>query len=205
MNVRIDRRGGIFYIYKNYKVKGQSFDYVAQVAAGWRWAWKEDELTVYDNQKREAGYLYFKRRIFRPSSFYFHLKDGDRQMMIEPAEAKSFRDFIFDFEYDGASYKFSTHRAHHKSLFRNGTQVAAFDKQFFHFLNRDTYVIFSEDDVPLVMLVCLSLFDQLNKEDDSTFTIDLGNILGSNPPDKGQWKPSSMKHPLARRNRRPRN
>ncbi|MBS1635172.1 MAG: hypothetical protein JST26_04560 [Bacteroidetes bacterium] len=190
MTIQIDQRGGIFYVYKNYKTKGQPFDYVCQVATGWRWAWAGDELTIYDTQKNEVGYLYFKRRVFQKSEFYFHFKQNDKTIKIEPTILKSFKDWVFKFQLEGNEYIFSTHKSHYKSLFKNGQQVAQFDKNYFHFFNRDTFIILANDDIDVLLLIILATFNSLNDTNDgATFNIDLGNIFGSTPPEEGKWKP----------------
>lgn len=191
MTIQIDQRGGLFYVYKDYRTKDQPFDYFCQGNTGWRWAWDGDELTIYDNQKKEVGYLYFKRRIFRPSEFYFHFKLSDKTVRIETRPVKSWKDWVFEFDYEGKLYRFSTHRHHAKSLFVDGRQVAMFDKKYFHFFQRDTYMIYADNNINPIMLICLATFNGISgTADNTTINIDLGNLIGSRPPEDGKWRPT---------------
>ena len=190
MTIQIDQRGGLFYVYKDFKSKGQEFDYVCQVRGGWQWAWTADELTIYDKQKNEVGYLYFKRRLFRKSDFHFHFKQNTKTIRIEPITIKSFKDWIFDFQLDKDNYRFSTHKNHYKSLFKDGRQVAQFNKDYFHFFNRDSLNIIADDNIDILLLVILATFNYLNDTNGgATFNVDFGNITGSTPPSDGKWRP----------------
>jgi hypothetical protein len=190
MTIHIDQCGGLFYVYKNLKTKEQPFDYFCQGNTGWQWAWDGDELTIYESSKKEIGYIYFKRRIFKPSEFNFHFKIDGKTTIVEPRLIRNFKDWVFEFEIDGRQYKFSTHRHHAKSLFIDGKQVAAFDKDYFHFFQRDTYTIYADNDVNIIILICLATFDGISgTADNATVNIDLGNLLGSKPPEDGKWRP----------------
>jgi hypothetical protein len=191
MTIQIDKRGGHFYVYKNYKTKGQEFDYVCKVPTGWRWGWAGDELTIFDKQNNEVGHLYFKRRLFQKSDFNFYIKKDNSTIQIEPTEIRSFRDLIFEFEFQGDTYRFSTHKSHYKSLFKNGHQVAQFDKDYFHFFNRDSFIIYANNDIDITLLIILATFDKLNDiYEGEALTLDLGNVFGSKPPSDGKWRPT---------------
>ena len=147
-------------------------------------------MIIYDKQKNEIGYLYFKQRLFRKSELYFHFKQNNNTLRIQPVIIKSFKDWIIEFQLDKENYRFSTHKNHFKSLFKNGRQVAQFDKGYFHFFNRDSFNIIADDNIVILLLVVLATFNYLKDTNGGeTFNMDFGNVLGSIPPQEGKWQP----------------
>ena len=68
--------------------------------------------------------------------------------------------------------------------------MAQFNKDYFHFFNRDTLNIIADDNIDILLLMILATFNYLNDTNGgATFNIDFGSITGSTPPSDGKWRP----------------
>jgi len=120
----------------------------------------------------------------------------------------------YDFEYpDGRVYQFRNtsfwkityqcvagsdvydiygHRGRKHSIFKNGQQIAFWDKEAVTWFEGDNYTIIANNncDETVVIAFCLSIDNYASKNHDETVTVDWGNLgLRSVKFDK-DWRPS---------------
>jgi len=96
--------------------------------------------------------------------------------------------------YENANrYDYYLHRGHKKSLLKNEKQVAAYDKKYFHLFERDIFYITANDDEPIELIIFFELaFNMGGHNDESTMTLDMGNIgLGTKSLDQN-WHPKKL-------------
>jgi len=89
------------------------------------------------------------------------------------------------------SYRLYQHKGLRYSIFHNDRQVAAFQKNRIVFLNGNRYELRMDHDADLVLILCMVLTlnsSEQSGDDNSTITIDFGNIFEERPFDFS-WEP----------------
>ncbi|HTE00815.1 MAG TPA: hypothetical protein VK668_16095 [Mucilaginibacter sp.] len=89
-------------------------------------------------------------------------------------------------------YEINGHRGRKHSVFKNGTQVAWWDKDAVSWFEGDNYAIIADDDADREMLIafCLLLDNYASNDHNETVTIDFGNIGFGSKKFDANWRPS---------------
>ena len=192
MTITINQNGATYSIYKDLQTKEQEPDFTAKdTSSGWIWDGKE--ANIYDRNKKELGYVWFKIRLFRPSQLQFILTENCKPKTYEPENIWNLKDRMFKFNYNDSTYVFQEHRGHSCSLFKNEIQVAAFEKRMFNFFEHDVFRIYANNDENPILLSCLALYSDIGSYNNGNIaTLNIGNINGSNPPLAGKWRPTKF-------------
>ncbi len=196
MTIRIVENNLTLLVFKNAKHPKLIYDLKCVVSGGNNWFSKGYEMRIYNNINKELGYLYFRNRLFKRAELTIHFKDGEVLHKIEPTFIGSRRDFTCRFEIEKNNYFFSTHRWHHRSLFKNNEQVAKFDLEYFKHTDSEVLTITANNDENMILLVCLQLFNLIGIDEYGSMAFtrsNIGNLTGSNPPLNGKWMPKDYK------------
>ncbi|MBA4240616.1 MAG: hypothetical protein C0448_07815 [Sphingobacteriaceae bacterium] len=193
MTITINQKSGSYYIYKNLTDKNQDWDYYAVDISGGA-AWDAYEAKIYGKDKKEVGYIWLNRRLFRTAQLQIVLTPPDKKPIeIIPKNVWNWKDLIWSFEFNNSKYIFQEHRGHHRSLFKNDNQVAAFDKRTFNFFENDVLNIYANNDEDILLLCCLALYGDIgNFNRGTTASFDFGNLNGTKPPLNGKWRPTKI-------------
>ncbi|MFI5406642.1 MAG: hypothetical protein ACHQ1D_09030 [Nitrososphaerales archaeon] len=93
------------------------------------------------------------------------------------------------FELNGDKYDFYFHFGLKKSLYKNGNQVAKYDKGTVHIWNNDTGFIISNNDENKFLLLAIFLTFDMGENMGGDFNIDLGNLTGGVKEFNSNWQP----------------
>lgn len=189
MIITINQQGGSYYVYKNFTTKKQAAVYVAKNVTGF-WNGSLKEAVIYDSDHKQVALIYFKRRFFRISELQIILYQGDR-IEINPKNVWSWKDLIWNFDFNSFNYTFQEHRGHNRSLFKYKSQVAAFEKNYFTLLGRDVFSIHTNDDENILLLTCLAIYGDLGNNKGTMLSMNYGNLNGTKAPLNGKWRPHS--------------
>ncbi len=157
---------------------------------GFKSAYSANTAAIFDRSNEVVGNLKFHSRLFRPHLLKVELVGKSETITVEAKFLKKLAYFPFTFELDGRSYRLDAFRGHYRILYENDIQVASFDKKKLTFFDRDTFVTRAENHLDVVLLFALSIFDDIwTSNDESTVTLDVGNVGFPKPPDNKNWKP----------------
>lgn len=196
MTIRIVKNSLSLLVFKNAKYPNLVYDFKCIISIGTSWPSKGLEMRVYDTMNKEVGYSYFRNPFFTSAELIIHFKEGEVLHKVETRSIGSRRDFTFKFKVEDNNYFFSTHRWHHRSLFINNEQVAKFNFDYFKHTDSEVPTITANNDVNVILLVCLQLFDLISVDEDGDMTAirsSIGNLSGSNPPLNGKWMPKEYR------------
>jgi hypothetical protein len=94
------------------------------------------------------------------------------------------------FNIDNEEYDLYFHTGHKKSLFKNGRQVARYDKGQVHFWSNDSgYIIANNDENKLLLLSLFITFD-MGEYMDADINVDLGKLDGGVIENNEYWTPT---------------
>jgi hypothetical protein len=193
MTITINQKGGSYHIYKDLIDKKQDWDYNAVDTSGGA-SWDAYEANIYGKNKKEVGYVWLNRRLFRTTQLQIILTPPNKTPIeIIPKNVWNWKDLIWSFEFNNSKYVFQEHRGHYRSLFKNNIQVAAFEKRTINLFENDVLRIYANKDEDVLLLSCLALYGDIGDFNrDSTATFDFGNFNGTKPPLGGKWRPTKL-------------
>lgn len=191
MTITINQRGDKHYVYKDLKSEKQEHDYLV-VDVGSRWAWRGNEAKVFDRDNKEVAYIYFKRKIIGKSKLKINLCRENIEFNLR-VKNWIVKDLLLEFNYHNFTYILQEHKGHFRSLFKNDTQVAAFEKNAISYFDRDVFRIYANDSENIVFLICLAIYDDIGiYSDGAVVSANTGNLFGTKPPLDGKWRPSKV-------------
>lgn len=189
MKLTILERGD-YFCFLNGELKDNKWIYRCELSGAGRFGWKSsskaNQAEIFDNNNKKVGSIYFWRRLFHPHVFRFELENG---LKIEVQFEKKWPYLPLTFKYNNDTYRMVGHRGHYRILYRNNIQVASFDKDSVTFFNRDCFITLGESDLNKLLLLILSVFDDIWNSKDATVTYDFGDIGYPKAPDNKKWRP----------------
>jgi hypothetical protein len=193
MTITINQKGGSYFIYKDLADKNQDWEYYAVDISGGA-SWEAYEAKICDKDKKEVGYVWLNRRLFRTAQLQIILTPLDKKPIeIIPKNVWNWKDLIWSFEFNNSKYVFQEHKGHYRSLYKNDIQVAAFDKRTINLFENDVLRVYANKDEDVLLLSCLALYSDIGDFNrGSTVTVDFGNFNGSKPPLEGKWRPTKI-------------
>lgn len=182
MTIRIDQRGRQYFVYVN-----ESSD--PFLSGQWyaRWFKITAEFLEKDNENKIIIENSF-RLDFWNLTFLIQIPGLNLSCRLKPVR-------IFKGHWrleNGADiFDFYIHKGHKKSLFKNGNQIAAYDKKYFHLFEKDTIYIAANNNEPVALLISFAIaFDLGSENDGAIVTYDVGNIGPEERTDDINWKPN---------------
>lgn len=89
------------------------------------------------------------------------------------------------------TYDFYLHRGHKKSLFKNGTQIASYNKTKFNLFESDSFLIKCNDDENIELIISFELcFDLRTTNNGTTVSLDFGNLSKGVREFDHTWRPN---------------
>lgn len=116
----------------------------------------------------------------------FHLTDGrEYKFGCEKLWTR-----VYSCTGNGETYKLYEHRSRNYSIFKDDRQIAAFSKNLVVFGKGNQYDVRLDHDADLILIFCmvLTINSSENDDEDSTVTVDLGNLTQDHPFDES-WEP----------------
>lgn len=96
--------------------------------------------------------------------------------------------WTFDIGVD--NYHFYFHRGHKKSLFRNGVQVAKYNKGAVHFWSNDSGYIVANSNEDILLLLSLFIMFDMGQTMGADINVDLGKLDGGVVESDDLWVPT---------------
>ena len=150
--------------------------------------WFKRKLTLYDNQNILRLQIENSFRLdFWNMNFHILIPHLDLDTYLRPI--RLFKGHWQLMDKDNR-YDLYLHLGHKKSLFKNGMQIAAYDKQKIQFYDKNTFLIECNDNENIELVLSIVLcFDLWKNDDGSTFTFDFGNLSRGVKDFDSNWKP----------------
>ena len=99
MTITINQKGASYFIYKDLTDKNQDWDYYAVDISGGA-SWDAYEAKIYGKDKKEVGYIWLNRRLFRTTQLQIVLTPpGKKPIEIVPENVWNWKDLIWSFEF----------------------------------------------------------------------------------------------------------
>lgn len=191
MKVTILQKGNYYCYIDNAFAKKEDWTYVCELTGGrfgFKSAYSANTATIVNKEKQIVGKISF--RLFKPRILTIDLVEEEKTVTINAKFLKRLSLFPLTFQINDKMYRLEGFRGHYKILYENEIQVASFDKKEVTFFDKDVFVAFTESHLNVVLIIALSIFDDLwTGNDGDTITVDLGNLGFPRPPDKKQWRP----------------
>lgn len=96
---------------------------------------------------------------------------------------------FWTFDYKKDHYDFYRHRGHKRSLYKNGIQVARFDKRSVNLFENDRGYIISNNDEDVRLLICLFLAFDMGEYNEAEGTWDIGSLTEGKKEINPHWQP----------------
>ena len=181
MIIRIDQRGTQYFVYRE-----NQKDPI--LIGQWFQKWRKTSAEFSDNNHID--------KVLIESNFKFAFWKKTYSIIIPEldivSKLKPIKIFKGHWRLETLSniYDYYIQSGHKKSLYKNGIQIASYDKQYFHFFERDTMFISANNDEPVALLISFPIaFDLGSSNDSATMTFDFGNIGKGAIPIDMNWKP----------------
>jgi hypothetical protein len=181
MTIRIDQRGRHYFVYKD--------DHTEPLLIGqWCQKWLKTSAAFADKNNVEQILIETNFRLnFWKMNYSITIPILNINGKLEPV--KIFKGH-WRLETNSNSYDFYIQSGHRKSLYKNGSQIAAFDKKYFHLFEKDTFYISANSDEPLELLISFAIaFELTSNNDGVTMTMDFGNLGKGAIPVDMNWRP----------------
>jgi hypothetical protein len=192
MKLTILERGNYYcYIDNDYELDKWKYSCVL-IGGGWfgKSAYSANRAEIRNRENEIVAHITFHVRFFRPHIFKIELWENPNKIELNAKFKRKLAYCPFDFEMNQMLYRFEAYRGHYRILYENDIQVASFDKKTVSFFNRDTFISYAENHLSEPLIFALSVFDDIWENDnDSTITVDIGDIGEKKPPDKKLWRP----------------
>lgn len=181
MTIRIDQRGRKYFVYLN-----ESSEPILVGQWYGRWFKRIAEFLEKDNKDKIIIENSF-RLDFWNMTYLIKIPGLDLSSKLKPV--RIFRGH-WRLENGSDTYDYFIQKGHKKSLFKNGTQIAAYDKKYFHLFEKDTMYIKANSNEPVALLISFAIaFDLGSDNDGATMTYDVGNIGPEVKTYDVNWKP----------------
>ncbi|MFT2010202.1 hypothetical protein ACMA1I_16120 [Pontibacter sp. 13R65] len=146
------------------------------------------KLYLFDNQHSRAKLIMRKKWSWFNTKYKITLWDRD----IIEFTAAAFWSIHYQCQDGGDLYDVYGHKGRKHSVYRNGVQIAWWDKEMVSWFDGDNYRVIADDDsnYELVMAFCLMLDNKDSSSDNgSTVTVDFGNIGPQAKEFDYAWRP----------------
>ncbi|WP_210489421.1 hypothetical protein [Rufibacter aurantiacus] len=184
MRLYIKQKGHIYRFFKNdekEEVFTGFWDRKRKIGLFAKVLSKENEELVTVNLFKEASIWNYNK-----TEYKILLHKENTEIIIKALNAWKGH---WTFMYASDSYEFYFHRGHKKSLFRNGNQVAKFDKGRVNFWDYDSGFIVANNDENKLLLLALFLCFDMGESMDGDVNVDLGNLLAGVKQYDSTWFP----------------
>lgn len=162
-----------------------------------------EEVIYIANLK--PGYFRFVKQIFQDNKILVQIRikfklpfqinylveySDNHKIIIKPQGA--FKP-LFIFSDDSNNYQIIKHKGSKTSIFKNGTQIAYYEKDIVNFFEKETIKIIADEDIDhlLIFSIILALDCHFNTNN-TTATIDFGNLSPELKSFDSTWKPKKI-------------
>lgn len=195
MKLIIEQKGQ-YYCFKNDKLNDWTYRCSPKGGNNWfgvKSAYSPDCATIFDKFDKVICEITFQINIFKPNVLKIDIVENEKTVSINAVFRKNqLTIFPFSFQIDNDKYIMKSFLGHYRGLYQNDVQAASFDKRKFKMGERDNFITYCEDNMNIPLLFALTIFDDIwSQKDQTTFTIDLGNISGDKVPDNKEWGPKT--------------
>lgn len=185
MDIKIKQSDTDYFVYLD-----NNSDYT--LSGGWEQKWFKRKAVLFDqNDKLKLEVSNSFRLDFWNISYNIQIPDSNISAKLNPIKIwKGHWQLIVAND----TYDFYLHKGHRKALFKNGNQIASYDKKYVQLFESDTFIIKANKEELIELLIAFELcFDLGSHNDGATMTADAGNISKGLKSYNPNWKPDDEK------------